>query len=104
MGIYRTMQDNEICISLHRSSRSDRFFYLDVNKAIENATKLTKSIKETATEINSLENILDFFALKRIASFAAAINAVNEPDKQAVLTALTDLALATQKSFSTIAG
>lgn len=101
MGIYRTLQDNEICISLHRSSRLDRFFYLDVNEAIENATKLTESIKETATEINSLENILDFFALKRIASFSAAINVVNEPDKQAVLTALTDLALVTQKSFST---
>lgn len=42
MGIYRTWQDNEICISLHRSSRLDRFFYLDVNEAIENATKLTE--------------------------------------------------------------
>lgn len=101
MGIYRTMQDNEICISLHRNSRSDLFFYLDVNEAIENAIKLTESIQETATEINSLENILDFFAVKRIASFSAAIDAVNGADKQAVLTALTDLALAAQKSFAT---
>lgn len=101
MGIYRTMQDNEICISLHRSSRSDLFFYLDVNEAIEHATKLMESIKKTETEIHSLENLLDFFAVKRIASFSAAINAVKEPDKQAVLTALTDLALVTPKSFAT---
>lgn len=100
MGIYRTLQDNEICISLQRSSRSDLFFYLDVNEAIENATKLMDSIKKTATEINSLENILDFFAVKRIASFSVAINTVKEPDKQAVLTTLTDLALVAQKSFA----
>lgn len=101
MGIYRTMQENEICISLQRSSRSDLFFYLDANEAIENATKLTESIEETATEINSLDNLLDFFAVKRIASFSAAINVVKEPDKQAVLTALTDLASATERSFAT---
>ena len=73
LGIYRTMQDNEICISLHRSSRSDLFFYLDVNEAIEHATKLMESIKKTETGIHSLENLLDFFAVKRIASFSAAI-------------------------------
>ena len=101
MGIYRTMQDNEICISLQRSSRSDLFFYLDVNEAIEYAAELMESIKKTATEANSLENILDFFAVKRIASFSVAINTVKEPDKQTVLTALTDLALKTQKSFAT---
>ena len=64
MGIYKTIRDKGICLSLQRSSKSNSFIYFDMNEALTHVTTILAGLECTDTEIKTVENLLDFFVRK----------------------------------------
>lgn len=100
MGIYKTIQDNAIGISLHHSKKTDSFLFFDANEAIIYSSTLIDGLNQTSTTITTLGDLFNYFATKRIASFVNVIDSVNVAENKEVLIQLVDAASVVEKAFS----
>lgn len=100
MGIYKTIQENAIKISMKQSKHSDTFLYFDINEALTHIQILLDGLKNTITEIKTVENLFDYFIAKRISTFATEIDSVKEAEQQEKLKKLIDVALIITDAFS----
>ena len=99
MGIYKTIRDNDISITLQHSQKADTYMYFDANEALAHAQIILDGLKNTTAEVKTTANLFDYFAAKRISSFLAVVDSVNEAEQQETLKELVDAASMTMKAF-----
>lgn len=100
MGIYKTIRDNDISITLQHSQKADTYMYFDANEALSHAQIILDGLKNTIAEVKTTANLFDCFAAKRISSFSAVVDSVKEAEQQETLKELVDAASMTMKAFS----
>lgn len=100
MGIYKTIRDNDISITLQHSQKADTYMYFDANEALSHAQIILDGLKNTIAEVKTTANLFDYFAAKRISSFSAVVDSVKEAEHQETLKELVDAASMTMKAFS----
>lgn len=100
MGIYKTIRDNDISITLQHSQKADTYMYFDANEALSHAQIILDGLKNTIAEVKTTANLFDYFAAKRISSFSAVVDSVKEAEQQETLKELVDAASMTMKAFS----
>ena len=66
MGLYQTIKENDIYISMQRSSSKDAYLYFDLSEAITHSEKILRGISETIPNISCMDDLLNYFAIKRI--------------------------------------
>ena len=66
MGLYHTIKENNIYITMHRSSSKDAYLYFDLSEAITHSEKILCGVSETVPDVTCLDDLLDYFAIKRI--------------------------------------
>lgn len=89
MGIYRTIFDNDMCISIRKGTRLNTSVYFDVKEIIENAEKLKEAISMTVPCVTSFEELLDFVAIKKIVSLADQIATISDETQKQVFGEVT---------------
>lgn len=99
MGIYKTIRDNDISITLQHSQKADTYMYFDANEALAHAQIILDGLKNTTAEVKTTANLFDYFAAKRISSFLAVVDSVNEAEQQETPKELVDAASMTMKAF-----
>lgn len=100
MGLYQTIKDNNIYINMHRGSPKDAYLYFDLSEAITHSKEILCGIAETNSTISSLNELLDYFALKRIESFEEALAAIEDEDSNEIVHKLSDAAGEVAKRYS----
>lgn len=99
MGIYKTLRDNDISITLQHSQKADTYMYFDANEALAHAQIILDGLKNTIAEVKTTANLFDYFAAKRISSFSAVVDSVKEAQQQETLKELVDAASMTMRAF-----
>ncbi len=99
MGIYKTICDNGISITLQHSQKADTYMYFDANEALTHAQVLLDGLKNTISTVESVESLFDYFAAKRISAFSAVVDSVKEAEQRETLTQLVGVASACVKAF-----
>ena len=69
MGVYKTIRDNDISITLQCCQKADTYMYFDANEALTHAEILMDGLQNTIPTVESAENLFDYFAAKRIHLF-----------------------------------
>lgn len=82
MGIYKTIRDNDISITLQHSQKADTYMYFAANEALSHAQIILDGLKNTIAEVKTTANLFDYFAAKRISSFSAVVDSVKEAEQQ----------------------
>ena len=65
MGLYQTIKENDIYISMQRSSSKDAYLYFDLSEAITHSEKILRRISETIPNISCMDDLLNYFAIKK---------------------------------------
>jgi hypothetical protein len=99
MGIYKTIRDNGISITLQHSQKADTYMYFDANEALTHAQILVDGIQNTIPTVEAAANLFDYFATKRISSFSAVVASVKEAEQRETLRRLVDVASTSVKAF-----
>lgn len=100
MGLYQTIKDNNIYITMHRGSSKDSYLYFDLSEAITHFEKILRGISETKPTISSLYDLLNYFALTRIESFAESLTTINDEDNNEIIRKLSAAAGEVTKRYS----
>lgn len=100
MGLYQAFKTNDIYISLHHSSFNDAFLYFDISEAITHSAIISSSISETTPAVTCLDDLLDYFALKRIASFSEFLASIEDETNRQTIRNLSDDADKVAKQYS----
>lgn len=101
MGLYHTIKENNIYITMHRSSSKDAYLYFDLSEAITHSEKILCSVSETVPDVTCLDDLLDYFAIKRIESFAESLTTITDEANRETIQKLTDAAGEVAKKYST---
>ena len=104
MGLYQKIKDNDICIDLHPGSSKDAYLYFDLSEAVSHSEKILCGISETVPNISSLEDLLNYFAIKRIESFSEPLPTITDEANRETIRMLSDAAgkIAKQYPIGTI--
>ena len=100
MGIYKTIKENDIYISMHRSSSKDAYLYFDLSEAITHSEKILRGILETVSAAKCIDDLLNYFAIKRIESFADSITTITDEANRETIRKLTEEAGKVAKKYS----
>ena len=73
MGIYKTIKENDIYISMHRSSSKDAYLYFDLSEAITHSEKILRGILETVPAAKCILRINPMSPLEAFALFLFCI-------------------------------
>lgn len=100
MGIYKTIKENDIYISMHRSSSKDAYLYFDLSETITHSQKILRGILETVPDAKCIDDLLNYFAIKRIESFADSITTITDEANREIIWKLTEEAGKIAKKYS----
>lgn len=92
MSVYKSIIDNNICLSFGRGLRSDAQLYFDVKETIECADVLQTAIASCSASVSSLSDLLDYLALRKLTSLAKASASIEDEDKKQAFQRVIDLA------------
>lgn len=101
MGVYKTMKENNIYISMHRSSSKEETDYFDLSDTITCSPKILCSILETTPTVTSLDDLLDYFLIQRIKCLTQLIPTIEDETNQEIIRQLSDAANEIAKKYST---
>ena len=101
MGLYKTIKENNIYIAMHRSSSKDAYLYFDLSEAITHFEKILCGISETIPEVACMEDLLNYFAIKRIESFTESLTTITDETNLKTIQELSDAAGEVAKRYST---
>ena len=101
MGLYKTIKENNIYITMHRGTPKDAYLYFDLSEAITHSEKILRGISETIPNISCMEDLLNYFAIKRIESFADSLITIEDETNQETIKKLTEEAGKVAKKYST---
>jgi len=99
MGIYKTIKDNEIYMTFHKGMDSDSLSYFDVNEAIIHFDTISDGLEQTTGKVSSAEELLDYFATLRLASFSSYVSKVEDTNSKNKLVKLVEKATTVKGRF-----
>lgn len=79
----------------------DEYLYLDLSEAITHSEKILCGILQTVPDVTCLDDLLDYFAIKRIESFAESLTTITDEANRETIRKLTDAAGEVAKKYST---
>ena len=100
MGLYQTIKENDIYISMQRSSSKEAYLYFDLSEAITHSEKILRGISETIPNILCMEDLLNYFAIKRIESFSDSLTTITDEANRETIQKLTEEAGKVAKKYS----
>ena len=88
-------------IAMHRSKPKDAYLYFDLSEAITHSEKILRGISETIPDVTCMDDLLNYFAIKRIESFAESITTITDEANRKTIQKLSDEAGEVAKKYST---
>ena len=101
MGLYKTIKENNIYIAMHRSTPKDAYLYFDLSEAITHSEKILRGISETIPNVTCMDDLLNYFAIKRIESFAESLTTITDKANRETIQKLANAAGEVAKKYST---
>ena len=75
---------------MHRSSSKDAYLYFDLSETITHSEKILRGILETVPDAKCIDDLLNYFAIKRIESFADSITTITDEANREIIWKLTE--------------
>lgn len=100
MGLYQTIKQNNIYITLNRNTFKDAYLYFDLSEAITHSEKIIFGISQTQPTIANFDDLLNFFAIKKIQSFSESLTAIKDETNRKIIRKLSDAATTVAKQYS----
>ena len=86
---------------MHSSTPKDAYLYFDLSEAITHSEKILRGISETIPDVTCMDDLLNYFAIKRIESFAESITTITDEANRKTIQKLSDEAGEVAKKYST---
>lgn len=98
MGIFRLIKDKRIFISV---DIDESLIAYDIDGAIKYATELTNELNSNIASVHALEDLLNYFAVQKIASFGNYLSCIEKEEYKAIISDLSEKAKSEFAKYST---
>ncbi len=100
MGIYQHIEKNRIFSSLRDNAKEGSSPYYDLIQALKYSESIEKGLEETSSDVDSTDNLLDYFATVKIISLAKSVEILEDEEKKEIIKQLSQKAESVLGKFS----